>query len=246
MSTSRALACATALLAAGLCADEIIDYIDALDKEFTRSSTENSVRITVRPRLLERAFATFVNDRLEKKPTRQALLKEWRPVFETLRHDGYVFELDYLLLNQNLDSSIEVPLGGDLRRYIFLINSKGETGMAYKIVGDKVDKLDFMYPKRALTCYFNTVNDRGVPLLRQGVMTLTLKILKFNEVLPELTFAWAVPLQYSGVLRSQTLATRFGTTPFRTLMPYASNINNRVELAPLMPTVPRPAAAPTR
>ena len=131
---------------------------------------------------------------------------------------------------------IEVPLQGDLRRHIFLINSKGETGMAYRITGDRIEQLDYVYPRCALTCYFNTCNERGVPLLRQGIMGLTIKIVQYSTVLPDVSFTWSVPLQYASLPRPQALQARFGATPFRTLMPYASNVYHRVALMPVATT----------
>jgi hypothetical protein len=240
--------CVLALLAvARASAEEIIDYLDQLDAQFTRGVTVNSVQITTRPRLIEREFAVFVKDQLEKKATRQAILKAWVPRYYALQREGYVFNVEFLLLNQNLDANVEVPLAGDLRRHVLLVNSKGETGMAYKIVGDAVSKLDFMYPKKTLVCYFNTVNPRGVPLLRKGITSLKLVVSSMGPSLPNTSISWDMPLFYGETPRPQPLSSRFGPKVFRTLIPLQSNVWHRVDLAPEISRAPaapqKPAAA---
>jgi len=230
--------------AALLPAEEIIDYLEKLDAQFKRSRTVNSVQVTACPLLTERLFASFVKEQLEKKAERQAILKQWLPRFYALQRDGYVFSIEFLLLNQNLDSNAEVSMAGDLRRNIVLINSKGETGMAYKIIGDNVAKLDFMYPKKLVTCYFNTVNTRGVPLLRNGITSLKLQISGMGATLPDTVLAWDMPLFYGDIPRPQPLSTRFGTKPFYSLVPLKSNVWYRVDLAPEIPRAPAVAPKP--
>ncbi len=230
-------------VATRLPAEEIIVYLDKLDALFTRSHTANSVQVTARPPLIERAFATFVKEQLKNKTPRQAIVKQWLPRHAALQGNGYVFTVEFLLLNQNLDSNIEVPMAGDLRRNILLINSKGETGMVYKIVGDNVAKLDFMYPKKTVACYFNTVNARGVPLLRNGIMSLTLKIIGMGAVVPDTAFTWNMPLFYDAT-RPQSVAALFGTKPLRTLIPLKSNVWQRVDLAPEISRPPARAPKP--
>lgn len=232
-----------ALAVAAASAEEIIDYLEQLDAQFTRSVKVNSVQITVRPRLIEREFAAFVKEQLEHKASRPAILKAWVPRYYALQREGYVFTVDFLLLNQNLDANVEVPLAGDLRRHVLLVNSKGETGMAYKIVGDAVAKLDFMYPKKALVCYFNTVNPRGVPLLRKGITSLKLVVTGLGASLPNTSVSWDMPLFYGETPRPQPLSSRFGPKVFRTLIPLQSNVWQRVNLAPQMSRAP---AAPQK
>ena len=235
------------VVAASLPAEEIIDYVERLDALFKRSQTVNSVQVTAMPQLIERAFANFIKEQSEKKATRQAIVKQWLPRYAALQRDGYVFAIEFLLLNQNLDSNVEVAMAGDLRRRVFLINSKGETGMAYKVTSDNVAKLDFMYPKKVVTCYFNTVNARGVPLLRNGIMSLTLKVVGMGAALPDTTFTWNVPLFYDAT-RPQAMAALFGAKPLRTLIPLKSNVWQRVDLAPEVPhapAAPPKPAAPT-
>ncbi len=228
--------------AAVLPAEEIIDYLDKLDAQFKRTRTVNTVQISASPQLAERTFAIFVKEQLEKKAERQAILKQWVPRYYAMQRDGYVFAVEFLLLNQNLDSNVEVPLTGDLRRNIVLINSKGETGMAYKVTGDNVAKLDFMYPKKLITCYFNTVSAHGKPLLYNGITSLKLQISGLGAALPDTVLTWDMPLSYGDMPRPPPMSSRFGTKPFYSLIPQKSNVWYRVDLAPALPRAP--AAAP--
>jgi hypothetical protein len=205
-------------------ADEYTDYLEALEAEFTLSKDEGPVRVTVRPRLMERLFAEAVAKALEEDKSRKDIVAEWKPEMAKLREDGYVFEIEFLLLNQNLDAGIEIEFHGDWRNEIVLFNNLGVTSRLYRTTGTDTAKLDFMYPERTTLCYFNTCDEAKQPLIATGVQSLKLQIGKFCEELPEIEFSWAVPLWYGDVARPPALSGIFGGRHLRTLWPYKEQV----------------------
>ncbi len=222
-TTCFALVCALGCAGAAV-ADELYDYAESLDEEFTVAKKEKVIRVSVMPRLLERALALHVQDAIEKKESRKQIVASWKPIMKKMLAQGYVFELDFDLLDRNLDSGVEVSLGAGLRGSITLENNLGERALMYKCEGDKAAKLDFMYPEMKLMCFFNTKTEQGTPLLRKGVMSLKLRIAEFTESLPELEFAWSVPLQYADSKRPLALTSRFGRKPLRTIRTYKKHV----------------------
>lgn len=230
------------LLASSLAcrAMSLYDYQEALLKKFTVSRAPRKVQITACPRLLEVAFARHVQDADEKKLKRLDIWNAWLPIHRAMHADGYVFEIEFLLLDQNLDSGIEVDLSRDLRRLIRLENNKGEYALMYKLTGDRVVTLDFSSPRKKFTAYFNTRTEQGTSLLRPGIESISLRIGPIGEQIPETVLTWGVPLWYGDIPRPHELKSRFGERPIYSLMPYKSNIYHRVEFAP---PVNKPAPA---
>jgi hypothetical protein len=221
-------------------ADSLYDYVEALDKNFTAVRKHNVIRVSARPRLFEEEFTRFVQDALDKKQTKQQIIKTWIPRQKEMAKDGYVFMVEFDLLNQNLDSGISVTFGPELPRVITLENNKGEKAVMYKYTGDKVSTLDFLHTKRNMVCYFNTKTEEGTPLIRRGITTLKLNIGKFSEDLSELEFVWNVPLWYKNTPRPREMLARFGSRPVRTLKPYKTQVyhapKNRVPVVTVRKT----------
>jgi|GEM_PF-1619632 len=230
------------LLAAPLAlpAHPLFDYQEALLNKFTVTRAPRKVQITARPRLLEVAFARHVQDADEKKLTRLDIWKSWLPIQRRMLADGYVFDIEFLLLDQNLDSAIAVDLSRDLRRSIRLENNKGEFALMYKLSGDRVVTLDFSSPKKTFSAYFNTRTEQGTSLLRPGIQSLSLRIGPIGPHIPETILTWNVPLWYGDIPRPHELKSRFGERPLLSLLPYKSNIYHRVEFAPLV-IIPAPS-----
>lgn len=205
-------------------ADSLYDYVEALDKNFTAVRKHNVIRVSAKPRLFEEEFTRFVQDALDKKQTQQQIRKTWIPRQKEMAKDGYVFMVEFDLLNQNLDSGISITFGPELPRVITLENSEGEKAVMYKYTGDKVSTLDFLHTKRNMVCYFNTKTEEGTPLIRRGITTLKLNIGKFCEDLPDLEFVWNVPLYYNNTPRPREMLARFGSRPLRTLIPYKTQV----------------------
>ena len=205
-------------------ADDIYDYMETLDTHFTATRTENVVKISARPRLVERAFARFCQEQIAAKKKPSDIAKAWIPQQIEMMKEGYVFEIEFELLNQNLDSGISVPFGPKFSQVIVLENNKGEQALMYKYIGDKVSTLDFMTPTRKITCYFNTKTEQNTSLIRKGITNLKLKIGTFCEDLPELDFDWSLPLFYGNTPRPHALAARFGSKALPTLLPYKTQV----------------------
>jgi len=224
------------LLAAPLAlrAHPLYDYQEALLKKFTVTRSPGKVQITACPRLLEVAFARHVQDADEKKLLRRDIWNSWLPIQRRILADGYVFDIQFLLLDQNLDSGIAVDLSRDLRRSIRLENNKGEFALMYKLAGDRVVSLDFSSPNKKFSAYFNTRTEQGTSLLRPGIQSLSLRIGPIGPHIPETILSWNVPLWYGDIPRPHELKSRFGERPVLSLMPYKSNIYYRVEFAPLV------------
>lgn len=223
-------------------ADPLLDYQEALTKKFTITRTVGKIKISACPRLLEAAFVSHVMSTDKKKSPRTAIWNAWLPQQRALLADGYVFDVEFFLLDQNLDSGIEVDLSRDLRRLIRLENNKGEYALMYKLTGDRVTKLDFTTPQKNFTAFFNTQTEQGTSLIRPGIESITLRIGPIGTHIPETKLTWALPLWYGDVPRPHELATRFGTRPIPSLVPYKSNIYHRVEFAP---TLAKPNLTPT-
>ena len=212
--------------APALYADEYGDYLAALDREFAVTKQEGPVQVTVRPRLIERRFAEEVRAAQEGNKLRTDIVKEWTPIHKGMMEDGYVFEVKYYLVNQNLDAGIEIQFHGDWRNNIVLINNNDVTTRLYRTTGEETPQLDFMYPERIVLCYFNTCDEQKQPLIARGVQSLKLVIGKFCDELPEMEFSWALPLWYGDVARPTTLSSWFGGRQLRTLWPYKDQIYN--------------------
>ena len=201
-------------------ADSMYDYVETLDKNFTATRKYKVIQISAKPRLFEQEFARFAQKSLDEKILTIKIRTAWVAKQKEMKKDGYVFNVEYLLLDQNLDSGVSITFGPQLPRVITLENNLGEKAILYKYTGDKIATLDFMHTKRNMTCYFNTKTDKGNQLLRKGVKVIKLKIGKFSEQLPEFEFVWNVPLYYKNTPRPREMLARFGTRPLRTFVPY--------------------------
>jgi hypothetical protein len=77
-----------------------------------------------------------------------------------------------------------------------------------------------MTPEVTLLCYFNTKTEKGNPLIRKGVTSLTLKINKLADEIPDTSFKWSFPLNYYNVKRPQAIKSYFGLRQIRTFRVY--------------------------
>ncbi|MCX7847977.1 MAG: hypothetical protein N2595_08125 [bacterium] len=221
-------------------AQSLADYQEKLRKKFTLTRSSAKVKISACPRLLELAFVDHVARADAKKQTRLAIWNAWLPQQRALLADGYAFEIEFFLLDQNLDSGIEIDLSRDLRPLIRLENNKGEYALMYKLTGDRVSKLDFSSPQKNFTAFFNTRTEQGTPLIRPGIESVSLRIGPIGPHIPETILTWAVPLWYGDIPRPHELKSRFGDRPIPSLVPYKSNIYHRVEFAPSSTKPSRP------
>ena len=234
------LSCA-ALAAPTASASEISEYVAKLDSGMAFVKQAGDLKTTVRPRLLERAFALHVEQELSKGKSRKDILLSWIPIQRALVGQGFVFQIEFLLTEQNLDSAIEIPFTRDFRRSVSLVNNLGDTALCYKVESDAIASLNFLYPKKTVTCYFNTQAGPGVPLLRRTVDSLTLNIAPLNDQMQPLGLKIGLPLWYDDVKRPKTLESRFTAKPLRTFLAY-TNIYLKPALAPAVPAgAPGPA-----
>jgi hypothetical protein len=194
--------------------------------------------------LFEEEFARYAQNKLDEKQTPKQIRTTWITRQKEMKSDGYVFNIEFELLDQNLDSGVSITFGPELPRVITLENNKGETAVMYKYTGDKVSTLDFLHTKRTMACYFNTKTEEGTSLIRRGVTVVKLKIGTFSEQLPEFEFVWNVPLFYKNTPRPRELMARFGTKPLRTLMPYKPPVyhtpKNRVPVVAIKKKTEKP------
>ncbi|NLS91994.1 MAG: hypothetical protein GXX96_07420 [Planctomycetaceae bacterium] len=220
------------------------EYIAKLDDTLVFMKSSGNLRVTLRPRLIEKSFAGHVGAGLARKESATRILEEWRPVEKKLRAEGFVFDITFELLNATLDSGIEVPFDVDLRRHVSLANNLGEKAALYKVAGDTVTALNFLYTEKKATLYFNTGTDKGTSLLHKGVDMLHLRIAAFCEAMGAIEFAFSVPLDYGRVPRPLSISSRFGPRPLRTFVTYTSDVRVKVDLPP--PAVRRAANTPGR
>ena len=141
-------------------AGELYDYSEKLNNEFSVSKKTKLIKVTAVPRLLEKDFAIFLIDVFKEKEPRKKIIAKWKPIQKKMLAEGYAFEVEFELLNKNLDSGIEVNLVGDLVNKITLENNLGEHVIMYKFKGQKSSSLNFMTPKIKLLCLFNTKTEK--------------------------------------------------------------------------------------
>ncbi len=210
-----------------LLADELYDYTEALDSEFTVIENTKLIKVRAVPRLLEKDFTTFLMEAFEKKESKKEIVAKWRPIQKKMLAEGYVFEIEFELKNKNLDSGIEVNLVGDMVNKITLANNLGEYAAMYKFTGGKSSSLNFMNPKIKLLCFFNTKTEQGKPLLRKGVTSLDLNVKKLAENVPDMSLKWSVPLSYYSVKRPASIKGMFGNRQLRTLRTYKTQVYHK-------------------
>jgi len=227
MKTKSILIAIITLFAFSSLADKLYDYSEQLNNEFTITKTTKLVKITAVPRLLERNFAEFLIDAFEKKESRKEIIAKWRPIQKKMLNEGFVFEVELELLNKNLDSGIEVNLVGNILNKFTLENNLGEHAIMYKFTGQKNTSLDFMNPKIKLLCFFNTQTEKGNPLIKKGVTSLTINIDKIAENVPKIALEWSVPLNYFNVRRPVEMKAMFGTRPLRTIRVYKKQVYHK-------------------
>jgi hypothetical protein len=227
MKTKSILIAIITLFALTSLADKLYDYSEQLNNEFTTAKTTKLIKVTAVPRLLERDFAKFLIDAFEKKETRKEIIAKWRPIQKKMLNEGFVFEIELELLNKNLDSGIEVNLVGDIINKFTLGNNLGEHAAMYKFTGQKNTSLNFMNPKIKLLCFFNTQTEKGNPLIKKGVTSLTINIDKLADNVPEIALKWSVPLNYFNVRRPAEMKAMFGTRPLRTIRVYKKQVYHK-------------------
>ena len=199
--------------------EQIVKYRDDVCAYYNMTNYLKEVIVIMHPILAEAEMAKLFAEEDPKPKDRTAFLKKWAAQYKQILTNGFGFRLTFQLRHNFLDVQNEVKIPANIADYFTLLSSDGVRVKAYKCVSDfKLPQtICFERPEVNIDLFFNTKDDSGRPLIKNGTKAIRLQSSAVNSDFGSYNFSWWLPFKYP-IKRPRNMEAVVGSKPFRTFV----------------------------